>query len=244
LAQGVIFIHRFFAMKAKHITLLSLAVIMLSHQSHGAVLAEWDTTGFTGTETSIASSGAPIGLTVSAIGIGSELNTTSGEFGMNTTSWSTALNATGNNYYGFTVTVATSYQLQLTTWNFTARSSNAGPGNFVVRYSGDLFASDIGTFSTTGDAYGNVSIDLSSLGVLGAGAYEFRVGLQNTIQSDGVGDVATNGTHRVMNVGSSASAAGPTAINLNGTLTSIPELSATLLSSLGLLGLVCRRRRR
>lgn len=107
----------------------------------GAVLAQWDTNGFTGTETSILSSGVATGLSVTAIGIGSELSTTSGGGGVNTTSWSTALNATGNNYYGFSMTVGATYEVKLTTWEFTARSSNTGPGNFVVRYSGDSFAS-------------------------------------------------------------------------------------------------------
>lgn len=160
---------------------------------------------------------------------------------MNTTSWSTALDGTSNNYYGFSITVATGYELEIATWEFTARSSNTGPGNFAVRYSGDSFAANLDTFSTSGDSYGSVTLDLSSLGTLTAGSYEFRVGLLNTTQSDGSGVVSNTGTHRIMNYGSTSSTASSTPIRLNGT---VPEPGAAFLGSIGMLALLRRRRSR
>lgn len=216
-----------------------VATLATTLSSQAAILAQWDTTGFAGTETSIASNDVIAGISVTSITLGSELATTAGGGGMNTTSWSTALNATAGNYYGFSVTVNPSYQLNLTTWEFSARSSNTGPGNFAVFYSGDSFASAIDTFSTSGASYGNVIVDLSSLGTLLAGTYEFRVGLLDDTQSDGVGTVLTGGTHRIMNFDSTGASAGPVEISLNGT--AIPEPSTALLGGLGMLALVRRR---
>lgn len=225
------------------LSLLTVALVpLIAPLAEATILAQWNTSGFSGTETSIASSNVASGITVTSIGLGSELSTASGGGGMNTTSWSTALNATGNNFYGFSVTVATGYELELAEWNFTSRSSNTGPGNFAVRYSGNSFATDLDTFSTSGSSYGTVTLDLSSVGTLLAGTYEFRVGLVNTTQSDGVGTVDVGGTQRIMNYGSTSSTASTTPINLNGTVTAVPEPSAALLGTLGMLGLLRRRR--
>ncbi|HSP44118.1 MAG TPA: PEP-CTERM sorting domain-containing protein [Luteolibacter sp.] len=225
-----------------HYALITFLSLMVAPNALAAVVAEWDTTGFAGNETSIASQNLATGITVTAIGIGSELATTNGSGGMNTTSWSTALNGADGNFYGFSVTVGTGYELGLTTWEFTARSSNTGPGNFAIRYSGDSFAGDIATFSPSGDSYGTVSLDLSFVGTLQAGTYEFRVGLLDSTQSDGVGDVSTSGTHRIMNPGSTGSSTGSTPIQLNGTIAVVPEPSAALLGGFGLLALLRRRR--
>lgn len=223
---------------------LSLALVLTASAplASATVLAQWNTSGFTGSETSIASGNVATGITVTAIGIGSELNTTAGTGAMNTTSWSTALNGSAGNYYGFSITVGEDYELTLATWEFTARSSNTGPGNFAIRYSGNSYAANIATFSTSGESYGTVILDLTSVGTLVAGTYEFRVGLVNAIQSDGVGDVSASGTHRIMNYGSTSSTVSSTPINLNGAIEAVPEPSAMLLGSLGLLALVRRRR--
>ena len=52
-------------------------------------------------------------------------------------------------------------------------------------------------------------------------------------------NVTTTGTHRIMNYGSTSSTTSSTPITLNGT---IPEPAAALLGSLGMLGLLRRRR--
>lgn len=220
----------------------SLLLAVSAPLANAAALAQWDTSGFSGMETSIPSSNVATGITVSAIGIGTELATTSGSGGMNTTSWSTALNGTSGNYYGFSITVGENYKLALTTWAFTARSSNTGPRNFAIRHSGDSYASNLATFSTSNESYGSVTLDLSSVGTLTAGTYEFRIGLVDAIQSDGVGDVSTAGTHRIMNFGSTSATVSTTPINLNGTVTAVPEPGVALLGSLGMLALLRRRR--
>ncbi len=211
--------------------------------SQGAVLAEWDTTGFTGTETSITFSGVPTGLSVTAITLGAGLGTGNGGGGINTNGWVAAdLNGANGNYYGFSITVAASYEVELTSWELAVRSSNTGPRDFAVRYSGDTFDSNIDTFSTSGSAYRNAIVDLSSLGVLTEGTYEFRVGLTSNTSSNGTATVGTGGTHRIMNFDSTSSTAGTKPINLNGTVTLIPEPTAALLGGLGLLTLLRRRR--
>jgi hypothetical protein len=210
--------------------------------SSAAIVAEWNTSGFSGTETTIPSSKVVTGITVTPIGIGTELTTSTGGGGLNTTSWSTALNGNSGNYYGFSITVGDDYELALTTWEFTARSSNTGPGNFAIRYSGNSYASNIATFSTSGSSYGIVSLNLSSVGILVNGTYEFRVGLVDSTQSDGVGTVDAAGTHRIMNYGSTSSTPSSDPINLNGTVSAVPEPTSALLGSLGLLALLRRRR--
>ena len=240
--MGGVCLKRLSPMKMKSSLSLSLVLATAAPLANAAILAQWDTSGFLGTETSIASTNVATGITVTAIGIGSELSTSGGGGGMNTTSWSTALNGTAGNYYGFSITVGVNYELTLTTWEFTARSSNTGPGNFAIRYSGDSYAASLATFSTSGSSYGAVTIDLSSVGTLEAGTYEFRVGLVNATQSDGVGTVETTGTHRIMNYGSTSSTASSTPINLNGTVEAIPEPTSALLGSLGMIALLRRRR--
>lgn len=224
-----------------------LPIIVLASLATGrsAILAEWDTTGYLGDETAITVDSFATGLTsASSIGTGSELLTTTGGGGLNTTSWSTALAGSSGNYYGFSITVATGYEIDLTDLSFTARSSNTGPGNFAIRYSGDNYASDIDTYSTTNSDYGDFLLDLTSIGTLEAGTHEFRIGLTNALQSDGAGDVSASGTHRIMNPGSTGSdSVGAAPITLSGSIFAIPEPGSALLGGLGFLALLSQRRR-
>lgn len=206
-----------------------------------ATLAQWNTTGFTGSETTITQSVTTTGVMVSGFLLGSELSSTAGAGGMNTTSWSGATGATNGNHYGFTVTVAPNYQVTLTSLAFTARSSNTGPGNFGL-YLGTSSPSLITSFSTSGDSFSDFTLNLSAAGTLGEGLHEFRIGLVNPTQSDGDGTVASNGTHRIMNFGSSATVVGATPITLTGSV--IPEPGSASLVAAGFLILMGHRKRR
>lgn len=228
----------------KILTALALTAGLSTAAFGQSTLAEWNTSGFAGTETTIAASNVATNLSISAIGLGSALGTTGGGGGVNTNGWTTDLNGANGNYWGFSVTVDSGFLLELNTFQFTGRSSNTGPRDFAIRYSGDSFASNIDTFNTSGSNYIAFDVDLSGLGVLSAGTYEFQVGLVSDTSSNGTGTVGTAGTHRIMNYGSTSATASSNPINLTGTVTAVPE-PATYAAIVGLLalGLVLVRRR-
>lgn len=234
-------------MKKQTTLLIGALMAAISTGAYGQVtLVEWDTTGFAGTETTISASNVAANISITPIGLGSELGTTGGGGGINTNGWTTDLNGANGNYWGFSVTVNTGYLLELDTFQFTGRSSNTGPRDFALRYSGDSFATELDSFSTSGSSYIAFDVDLSGVGVLQAGTYEFRFGLFSDVSSNGTGTVGTGGTHRIMNYGSTSPTPSSNPINLTGEVSVIPEPSfyAALFGLFALAGSILYRRRK
>lgn len=235
-------------MKLKLITLFSAASILGAFSVQGQViLTEWNTTGFAGTETSIASSNVASNFSATAITLGSALGSTSGGGGINTNGWDfNELFGANGNYWGFSIELDSGYLLNLSEFLVTVRSSNTGPRDFAVRYSGDSFASNIDTFSTSGSSYIATTLDLSGLGTLSAGTYEFRIVATSSIRSNGDPDFTTGGTHRIMNFGSTSPSNLGDSISLSGEISVIPEpeVYAAIFGLLSIgIALVVRRRR-
>lgn len=227
--------------------LMALALAVgFSTSAFGQVLVQWDTAGFSGTETSIAATNVAANLNITAIGLGSALGTTSGGGGINTRDWDfNNLFGANGNYWGFSVTVDSGYTLELDTFQFTGRSSNTGPRDFAIRYDGDSFGSNLDTFSTSGTDYIAFDADLSGTGILSEGTYEFRVVAITSTRSNGDPDFSTGGTHRIMNYGSTSATASETPLNLTGTVSVIPEpqFYAALIGLLAIGFAIYRRRR-
>lgn len=144
-----------------------------------------------------------------------------------------ALALSGNSYFTFTLTPGAGITLDLTTLTFDTLYNNAGTSvanavaaTYFLRYSGDSFGANIGASFTenyqdtsAGTATAR-SVDLSALNDITT-ATEFRIYIYD-------GSSNLNRTVRLDNV------------VLNATV--IPEPSAALLGSLGLLALLRRRR--
>lgn len=83
-------------------------------------------------------------ITVSGIGRGSGITGNAGNDRFNATAWSTS-GIDLNDYFTFTLTPATNYKINLSSFEFTLQRSSTGPVNYALRSSIDNFASDIST---------------------------------------------------------------------------------------------------
>lgn len=88
-------------------------------------------------------------IEVSGIGRGSGINGTNANDRYNATSWSTSSLDT-NDYFQFTLTPNTNYEIDFTSFDYVGQRSNTGPNQFAFRSSKDGFTSNIGSPSATG----------------------------------------------------------------------------------------------
>jgi hypothetical protein len=128
---------------------------------------------------------------------------------------------------------------------FGSRSSNTGPGPMAVFWSGDAFAAPIHSFTQPGggtnDWY-NGNVDLSSLGTLAAGNYEFRFQSTSNNRADANNTssaIASAGTWRVGDYFDGSFSL----FQFQGNVIAIPEPSRAILFALGGLLLIARRKR-
>ena len=157
-----------------------------------------------------------------------------GSNSFNSAGWSTDRS---QDYISFGFTVADGYEVDLSSMWAGTRSSNTGPGQLGVFYSGDGFSTAIATFSQSGTAYTNSVFDMSALTDL-TGTVEFRIGLINDASAGG-GSVSGTGTFRI---GDHYDGANYSEFRFEGTVRAVPAPGAFALMGLG--GLVAVRRRR
>jgi hypothetical protein len=132
------------------------------------VLATWDFSGETGSETSKGVATTAANITATAFTRGSGINATSGSGSMNSNNWPTASSADATKYYTVTITPAAGCTLSLTSVAIDAKSSASGPSTAGVGTDADQFAQHT-TVSTTAPS-------TPALSVTGAtGAVEIRV---------------------------------------------------------------------
>ena len=91
-------------------------------------------------------------ITVSGIGRGSGISGASANDRYSASGWNTSIPATLdiNDYFYFTLTPNAGYQIDFSSFTYTAQRSNSGPQNFSFRSSLDNFATDIGAPTATG----------------------------------------------------------------------------------------------
>lgn len=106
-------------------------------------------------------------MTVSGIGRGAGITGTNANDRYNANSWNTAaIDATA--YFEFTLTPNAGFEIDLTSFVYTAQASGTGPTTFAFRSSVDGFTADIGTptvsgttISLTGAAYQNINTTIT-----------------------------------------------------------------------------------
>ena len=100
-----------------------------------------------------------------------------------------------DSYFSFGFTVDAGFSVDLDQFFMGTRSSNTGPGELGLFYSGDSFASPIFSFSQSGTSFTNSAVDLSSLTGL-TGAVEFRIAPTSDVSANGK-TIAGTGTFRI-----------------------------------------------
>jgi MYXO-CTERM domain-containing protein len=213
------------------------AAWVLSLASAQAQLVSWNLQGNTGQETSEPGISSSSGVTAMDITRGSGLTAlNSGTNGFTSDHW----NSESGDYFSFGFTVQEGFSVNLTDLVLGSRSSNSGPGQLGLYYSGDGFALSLGTFSQSGTAYTNSTFDLTALANL-TGTVEFRIIQIGTTSANG-GTTGTGGTFRLTNYFN------PTDVGymgFSGTVTAVPEPSGAMwVGCSGLFLFVLRRRRR
>lgn len=210
------------------------AMLFAAGTAQAAVVAEWDTSGKTGSEVSIVGAGS---AQVSAADLvrGSGVTASSAANNFGAIGWN-GVNA--NDYIQFGMTVASGYQANLNELWISTRSSSTGPGTIGIYSSLDNYTNAIFTVAQPSATYVNSKIDLSSLGAI-TGTVYFRVMEVGDTAPNGLATAGT-GTFRVgdYNDGSSFQD-----IELHGETTPTPVPAAAWLLGSGLLGLVGLRRR-
>lgn len=206
--------------------------------AHADYVAQWDTTGKTGTETSISGTGSA-NVTADSLVRGAGLSASSASNNFGSTGWN-GVNA--NDYYQFGISVADGYTVTLDDLYIATRSSATGPGTIGLYTSQDNYTTALYTITQPSAAYVNSVIDLSSLGTL-TGAISFRLmEIGDTAPNGGV--TASGGTFRAGDYYDGSTAQN---IMLTGTTTETPvptpiPAAAWLMGS-GLLGLAGLRRK-
>jgi hypothetical protein len=213
------------------------AMLFAAGTAQAEVVAEWDTSGKTGTEVSIAGAGSAQVTAADLVrGAGVAASSAANNFG--STGWN-GVNA--NDYIQFGMTVANGYQANLNELWISTRSSSTGPGTIGLYSSLDNYTSAITTITQPSAAYVNSKIDLSSLGIITNTVY-FRVMEINDTAPNGSATAGT-GTFRVGDYYDGSAFLNIILEGETSSSTPTPVPAAAWLLGSGLLGLVGLRRR-
>ncbi|TVS03679.1 MAG: hypothetical protein EA423_08245 [Phycisphaerales bacterium] len=159
---------------------------------------------------------------------------------LNPTAAGNSISASGwtpdsNSYFSFGFSVDAGFVVNLDELIIATRSSNTGPGDLGLFYSGDNFSTNLFTFTQTGTAFLNSTIDLSALTNLD-GTVEFRISpISNRAANDGT--LSSGGTFRISEFFDGTDFF---PVQFTGVVIPAPASAALL----GLAGLVAVRRRR
>lgn len=198
-------------------------------------VAQWDLLGAVGNEPSRAGTAASnvtalnltrgAGLTAIAVAAN----------GFNSDGWT----GEATDYISFGFNVAAGWQVSLSSLYVGSRSSNTGPGTLRLTYSGDGFASTLGTFNQApGTNFVNQIINLNSLVNL-QGNVEFRIYQVGSTSANG-GSTGGTGTFRL--TGYFVGGTFDRNLQFTGSVTQVPTPAAAAL--FGMAGLAGLRRRR
>ncbi len=164
---------------------------LLVGAAHGQVLSEWQLSGQPGDQAATAATNAAAGLAGLPLVRGAGVNPSAAANSFSATGWH---DLGAQDYFAFGVTVEPGSELNLEELWIATRSSNTGPANCGLFYSGDGFTTNLFTFVQSGTATTQSVVDLRSLTGL-AGTVEFRVRALDTVSAGG-GTVSSAGAFR------------------------------------------------
>ncbi|MCC6971398.1 MAG: hypothetical protein IT434_14380 [Phycisphaerales bacterium] len=213
--------------------IFALAVLAASAgvASASVTISQWDLLGAPGDQ--VFTPGSAV-ANVSAMNLtrGAGLGVSAAANSFSSLGWTQA----SDDYFSWGFTVDSGYAVNLDSLYIGTRSSNTGPGQLGLYYSGDGFTTAITTFAQVGTAFNNMVIDLSALPNL-TGTVEFRVAQIGNVSANG-GTTSSSGTFRF----SAYFVNNTFDRNLQFTGDVVPTPGAMALLGLG--GLVAGRRRR
>ncbi|UJP64503.1 T9SS-dependent choice-of-anchor J family protein [Mongoliitalea daihaiensis] len=159
-----------------------------------STLASWDFAGQPGNQASTTGVGSE---SISAIDFtrGTGVTPTAAANSISGSAWSVS---DVNDYFAFGITIEDGFEAKLSQLILATRSSGTGPGRLALRYSVDNFTSNLATWSNSGTAFSNETLDLSALETL-TGSVEFRIYPNEDINANGATGIANAGTLRVAN---------------------------------------------
>ncbi len=205
-----------------HSTVIAFVAVSASGQ-----IVVYDFTGEPGDQASTAATINAANLTAAAVSRGSGLNAANATGSINSSGWTTGTSLDANDYYGWSLTPADGYSLNLTEIRFTERRSASGILSWELRSSLDGFASAVGSATVPDNESSRtqtVSLDSSFSGI--AATVEFRL--------YGFNAESAAGTWRL---------SGASGLEVYGSVVPEPHEYAAL-AGLGLLGFAVWRRSR
>jgi hypothetical protein len=213
-------------------TAIAALALLAGTTASADVITSYVNFGQPGTQASSPVGTVAANVTALPLTRGAGLVGNAGTNSLNAAGWD-SLGATDYITFGFNV--APGFAVDLDTLWFGSRSSNSGPGQLGVFWSGDGFTTPVFTFSQSGTNFTNSIANLSALQGL-TGANEFRIFATSPLSATG-GAIGSSGTFRV---GDHFDGTNFTEFRFEGTVVPAPASAALL----GLGGLAAARRRR
>lgn len=225
-------------------TVLAASLALSFIHIHAATLAAWDTNGLAANATDVPATTSAASLTVSVVSRGAGLSNIGGSppanlisaTGWNETSLSSSI--TVGDYLQFTVTPDSSYEVSFTTIDVNLRRTGTSANTYQWAYSLDGFTtapvmigSSVSYTGTATNGAAQTQLSMSSLSPLQnvSSAVSFRL-----YAWGGTGDSASN--FGIGRLSGNDLVIGGTVIN------AVPEPAAAFLGTIGMLGLLRRRR--
>ncbi len=138
-------------------------------------------------------------LTISGIGRGTGISGVDANDTYRANGFATGatLNTSNNDYFTFTITANTGYQIDFSDFTFNGQRVGFGPTSLVLRSSVDNYANNIGSVITTSTSGTNYTIDLSGTDFQNVTDITFRLYGYNALMPNGqysINNYQINGT--------------------------------------------------
>lgn len=209
------------------------AVGVMTSAASGQVISDWVLFQEPGDQAFTAASSSALNVSGLDLTRGPGLNPSPGNNSISSNGWD---GLDPGDYFTFGFEVDAGWSVDLDELWIGTRSSNTGPGELGLFYSGDNFSTNLFTFNQSGTDFNNSIIDLSSLTGL-TGEVEFRILATSDIRANGDPGISPSGTFRITEHFDDGNF---TNVQFTGTVVPTPGAIALL----GVAGLAGIRRRR
>lgn len=203
-------------------------VLCVTGVAQAEIITDWELDGASGNELAIQADNNAVNIVGSDLTRGAGVSASNAGNTFSSRDWD---DRTQDEFFSFGFEVGAGFAVDLTNLTITIRSSNKGPDDLGLFYSGDSFAASLYDFDQPGTNNNSQAIDLSALSGL-TGLVEFRILALNDHSADG-STITSGGTLRITNT-----------LAFNGAVNPVPEPAsdAMFLVGLGLLGWFVRRK--